>query len=165
MSKKRRPYIRAILLSILLIAIMTISLIHAQQTEGKKAGLLVTFLIYSGRPNPSLVIENSDQINEIKKIIDKAEVNRKFKNKTVLLSILGYNGIVVENRSKVSGLPPSLAVYGENIELNFDQIQFRKDKEEALENYLLNRGLEKKIINRDLLKSISPKIGTWPTPE
>ncbi len=165
MSKKRRQYKRAILLSFLSIAIMSISLLHAQQTEDKNAGLKVTFLIYSGRSNPSLVIENLDQINKIRNIIDKTEVNKTFREKTVLLSILGYNGIVIENRSKIPGLPPFLAVYGENIELNYDQIQFRKDKEEALENYLLNRGIENKVIDRDLLKSVSPKIGTWPTPE
>jgi len=165
MVKNRRRYSLAVIVSILTTTIMSISLINAQQTEDEKAGLQVTFLIYSGRPNPSLVVVDSDQINKIKDIIEKAEVNKTFKKKTVLLSILGYNGILVENRSKIPGLPPILAIYGENIELNFDQTQFRKDKEEALENYLLNRGIEKKVINRDLLQSISPKIGTWPTPE
>ncbi len=88
---------------------------HRAGNSGNEEGLKATILIYSGRENPSFHLEEG-AANELVELLSAAKENRNFEGTSVHPSILGYNGVLVENFSQVAGLPSSFAVYKENIE-------------------------------------------------
>ncbi len=76
--------------------------------------LKVTILVYSGRPNPSYVIDKPEDIAAIDALFrggmaKGAAAGRQF------LPKLGYNGLLVENVSNIASLPPRFYVCKGNI--------------------------------------------------
>lgn len=115
--------------------------------EGAQKGLKVTILIYSGRPNPSFVLEEQAKVEALAGLYGQAQENKDFKGSTVLPSILGYNGILAENLSKYAGLPASFAVYRENIEARDETgTKFLSADNRDLETRLLDQAKEAEAI-------------------
>jgi len=154
----------AIALSAMVMLLGAWSIGHAQETNQVKGELKVTILVYSGRPNPTYSLEGEGDIGKVKEFIGKAK-KTEFGKDTVVPSILGYNGVVVENVSRVSGLPESLTVYRGNIEARDGRTTFLGDENRDFERFLLQQGIERKVIDTKLLGVLGVKIGTWPTPE
>jgi len=108
-------------------------------------GLQVTVLVYSGRPNPSFVLEDSASLEHVRSALSSATEMRDFRGGTVLPSILGYNGVVVANPSRLAGLPASIAIHREKIEVHDGKTRFLTDGG-ALEAWLIDRAREKKLL-------------------
>ena len=119
-------------------------------------GLQVTILIFSGRPNPTFVLTDKAVLTQLKTLFKTIPVNDKFRANTIAPSILGYNGILVEAKGKMSKLPNRFLVYKENIEIEgIQQKTFLMDSNHVVENLLLNYALEQQILDQkmsDLIK-------------
>lgn len=113
----------------------------------------VTILVFSGRPNPVFMIEDDLLLDEIKTILDRANPNTEFKDSTVIPARLGYNGMIFENPAKKAGLPATISVYENNIELKNEQVRFLKD-DGSMERLLLEQALEKKVIDQKIVDFI-----------
>jgi hypothetical protein len=92
----------------------------------------------------------------LKALIGTAKPNDKFKKPTVIPSILGYKGVIVDNPNKISGLPAFLAVYRGDIEVKDEFKKFLVDEGASVENLLLNEAMRKGVIDERILKSIKP---------
>jgi len=115
------------------------------------AGLKVTVLLFSGRPDPSYIIDDAASIDRVKKMLEVAK-EAKFEKPTVTPSILGYKGIVVENARNVPGIPSRIAVYNGTIETGLERKKFLADESKTLENYLLDKAIESKVIDEKIVK-------------
>ena len=138
--------------------------IQVGQAGGEKEGLIITILLYSGRPNPTYVLESKEAM-ELKDLLANARVNDKFEKTSVIPSILGYNGIVADNKGNISGFPLGFAVYGGNIETmdkekTGNQKQFLVDEDGKVEDFLLDQAMKKNVMG----ESISPRNPTAAAP-
>jgi len=106
---------------IAIIAIISIFIagviMEAQGTNKPVKGFKVTILIYSGRPNPTFMITDENLIKKIESSLKSMPKNSAFKGETVSPSILGYNGILVENLSDLAPNLESFLVFQSNVEL------------------------------------------------
>jgi hypothetical protein len=115
-------------------------------------GPKVTFLIYSGRPNPSITL-NAGQVQKVQQLIAAAQPAGGADGRSVLPSILGYNGIVIESRG-ASGLPASIEIYHNRIAVHERGAQRILSDNGALEELLLNAGTESKALGAAELRVI-----------
>jgi hypothetical protein len=128
---------------------------QAQNGDQGKKGLKVTVLLYSGRSNPSYVLEDKESIDKMKNLIGKSKAIEKFEKETVVPSILGYNGVVVENLdATVEQFPASLNIFKGNVEVKNDRKKFLKDEGNAIEDFLLTKAMERKVIDDNALRKI-----------
>ena len=150
---------RLLWVSILVITMLlvSLSLVFSEIKEkgmGEKKGLEVTILLFSGRPNPTYLLEDKNVLDQLKELLDKAKTNERFEKTTVITSILGYNGIVVDNPAKIHGLPARIAVHKGNIEVKNESKKFLIDENKAIENLLIEQALEKGVIDEKAVKFI-----------
>ncbi len=128
---------------------------YAQEGKDDKdqKGLKVTILLYSGRPNPTYMLEDKDVIEKLKTLVGRAPAHEKYEKDTVIPSILGYNGVVVENKGMtVKELPAFLNIYKGNIEAQDVRKKFLRDEGNEIEDLLINKALEKKVIDEKTLR-------------
>jgi len=122
----------------------------AAQT-GAATGPKVTVLIYSGRPNPTFTL-NASQEGRLQQLIAAARQDTGYEGKTVLPSILGYNGIVV-----IWSTGNGRAVYGNHIEVRErEATRFLADNGE-LEEFLLSAAMESRALDAEQLRFIRTK--------
>ena len=108
----------------------------------------VTFLIYSGRPNPTFTL-NASQAEELQQLIAAARQDSSFQGRSVLPSTLGYNGIVV-----IWSSGNALAVYGNQSEVKEQGAKrFLADNGE-LEKFLLSAATKNKALDEEQLRFI-----------
>jgi hypothetical protein len=124
------------------------------QEIGEGKGLKVTILLYSGRPDPTYTVDDRNVIEQLKILVSTAKPNVKFDRSTVIPSILGYKGIVVDNQAGVSGIPSFIAVYKGNMEIKDESRRFLSDEGRAMENLLLKTAIEKKVIDEKVLELV-----------
>jgi hypothetical protein len=114
----------------------------------------VTVLIYSGRPNPTFTL-TAEQTERLRQLLAAAQPDPEFRGESVLPSILGYNGLLVQGGT--GGLPAALAVYGGRVE-----VHDREDKEGkrflsdggALETFLLDAAARSQALDAEQLRFI-----------
>jgi hypothetical protein len=143
---------------IALFAIMLIGGLVAvanSQTQGaaEMKGLKVTVFLFSGRPDPSYVIDDAASLDQIKKIFETSKETR-FEKSTVIPSILGYKGIAAENTGNIPGIPQNFAVYKGTIEVGTKEKKFLTDEGNALEKLLFDKAVERGVIEENILKRI-----------
>lgn len=121
-------------------------------------GLQVTILIFSGRPNPTFILTDKAILTQLKTLFKTIPVNDKFRATTIVPSILGYNGILVEAQGKISKLPNRFLVYKENIEIEgIQQKKILLDNDHVVEDLLLNYALEQEILDKKMSDLITSK--------
>jgi hypothetical protein len=120
--------------------------------EPAGSGPKVTFLIYSGRPNPSLTL-NAGQVQRLQQLLAAAQPANDAEGRSVLPSILGYNGIVIESRG-ASGLPASIEIYRNRIAVHEQGAQRVLSDNGALEELLLSAGTESKALSAAELRVV-----------
>jgi hypothetical protein len=120
--------------------------------EPASNGPKVTFLIYSGRPNPTITL-NAGQVQRLQQLLAAAQPAGGADRRSVLPSILGYNGIVIESRG-TSGLPTSIEIYRNRIALHERGAQRVLSDNGALEELLLSAGTESKALGAAELRVI-----------
>jgi stage V sporulation protein SpoVS len=69
---------------------------EAQKEVDTKNGLEITFLVFSGRENPTFVISDEGTLKQLEELVNNLKVDDLFSKETVIPSILGYNGIMVK---------------------------------------------------------------------
>lgn len=121
-----------------------------------KAGLKVTILLYSGRPNPDFVLSDDNSLNKIKGLLKNSKEVKSFDPKTLPKPHLGYNGVTIDNPNNfVLQFPASLHIYKGNVEAHDKgKKTLKKDEGKGMENFLLGKALEKKIIDQKMLNAI-----------
>ena len=117
----------------------------ARAAEGD--GVQVTVLLYSGRPNPTFTL-TAEQADRVRQLVDAAQPDPGFRGGSVLPSILGYNGLLVE------GLPAPLAVYGGRIEVQDREGKRVVSDGGALESFLLEAASQNKALDAEQLRFI-----------
>jgi hypothetical protein len=132
---------------------------QAQETA-KTRGLTVTVLVYSGRQNPSYVLDDSDALKQLKALLDKAKTNERFEGTTVIPSQLGYSGIIVSNESRVPALPFQIEIYKKDVAVKNEGKKFLIDEGQAIETLLLDEAIKKGVIDKKILEFI--KSGKLP---
>lgn len=130
---------------------------HSEEMSLEKTSLKVTILIYSGRPNPTYLLEDKSAMNRLKVLVNEAKPNERFEKATVIPSILGYNGITIDNPAKIPGFPAHIAVYRGNIEAQDENKRFLIDEGGAIESLLIDQALEKGVIDEGVLKFIKSR--------
>jgi hypothetical protein len=143
----------------LILAFVTVTgnSVIAQQVDAemKKKGLQVTVLLYSGRENPAFLLDDKTSFERIQDMIVRSKPRKAVKKETAIPSILGYNGVIVENlNAKVAQFPESIIVYKGILEVRNKQKKFLYDEEHKIENYLLNKAVERKVIDENTLRKI-----------
>lgn len=145
---------RSFFISVFISFFFLASLAVAVVAQEKEAGLKVTIFIFSGRPNPTYMIEKQDQVDKLRTLFEASKTDEKFEKSTVIPSILGYNGVIIENQTNVPGLPPYLAVYKGTIEAKNEKKRFLIDEGGKLEDFLVNEALKRGLIDERALKFI-----------
>lgn len=126
---------------------------QVQETE-KTKGLRVTVLIYSGRQNPSYLLDDSNVVKQLNALLGKAKSNERFDGATVIPSMLGYSGIIVSNESRVPGLPAQIEVYKKDVGVRNEGKKFLIDEGQAIETLLLDEAIKKGAIDKGILEFI-----------
>lgn len=143
-----------IVLTLVIVAGNTGSAKEERSEKGKK-GLQVTVLLYSGRSNPAFILDDKASIDTIKDLVGRSKAQEAFKKETVLPSILGYNGVAVENLDgTVAQFPASLLIYKGIMEVMNKRKSFLNDEGNKIESFLLNKAVEKKVIDENALRKI-----------
>jgi hypothetical protein len=151
-SIQRFPFVAA-LITIMKIGFL-ISLANAQaQGKAETKGLRVTILLFSGRPDPTYFIEDTPSLDRVRKTLGMSK-ETKFEKSTVIPSILGYKGIAVENAGNVSGIPEHFAVHKGTIEVGTKEKKFLTDEGNALEQFLLDKAIERGIVEEKILRKM-----------
>lgn len=119
------------------------------ETENETGGgnPKVTVLIYSGRPNPTFTL-TAEQAGRVRQLVDAAQPDPAFRGESVLPSILGYNGLLVE------GLAAPIAVYGGRVEIQDKEGKRFASDGGALENFLLQAATQSKALDAEQLRFI-----------
>ena len=118
-------------------------------------GVEIQALIYSGRPNPSVLL-NPVQMEELRTLALGLPENPDWKGGAVTPSILGYAGLIVVNGTKAGGLPDYAAVYEGDVELNFaDRTMYLSDPGGVLEHWLVDRLREGKALDPEELRVVT----------
>jgi hypothetical protein len=152
MFKITRQMHTALIAIILIGALIAVANSQTQGDAGMK-GLKVTVLLFSGRPDPSYVIDDAASLDQVKKIFETSK-ETKFEKSTVIPSILGYKGISVKNMGNIPGIPESFAVYKGTIEVGAKEKKFFTDEGNALEKLLFDKAIERGVIEEKILKRI-----------
>jgi hypothetical protein len=126
----------------------------AGSTAEAEAGLKVTVLLFSGRPDPIYTIDDKNAVDKVRSLVSSAKPNEKFERSTVIPSVLGYKGIMIENRAKIPGIPSFIAVYKGTMEVKDEKTTFLIDEGRVLETMLLDMALQKKAITEKMHKSM-----------
>lgn len=145
-------YIKVFLVAIMIVSITLFSHQKVFSEIKEQKGLSVTVLLFSGRPDPVYMIEDKDTIERIRDLISHSKEHYRFERPTVIPSILGYKGIVLENMAEIIGIPPFIAVYKGNIETRNEMKKFLIDEGNKLENLLLNEAIKKGVIEDQIIK-------------
>jgi hypothetical protein len=151
--KKRTPFALIVCIAAFFATTMLAEGVMSKNTAGAaETGIRVRVLLFSGRPDPTFVLEDRQVIEKLKNSLTKAKKAVDFKQATVIPSILGYKGILIENPEMAAGLPRQLAVYKGTIEVTDGQKRFLVDEQGALEKMLMDASIRKGVIDEVILK-------------
>lgn len=148
----RTVFFLTALLAVALVACGTA--VSAQDRSDDEVTL--TVLLYSGRPNPSVGLDD-DAVARLAEMLGEVPEDEQSRRRgSVLPSILGYNGVLVNNPGGRPGLPRRLAVYGGAAELIGDRgsKRFVRDTGGAIESFLLEVAEERDALDPDQTEAI-----------
>lgn len=134
---------------------ITSGMLPAQEKTEQGQGLRVTVLLYSGRPNPTFVLEDKTSVDKVNELMSAAKPAAK-EAEVSQHPILGYNGILIENiHGTVAHFPPSVHIQKGNMKLHDGSKKFLKiDERSELEDFLLKKAIDKKVITEQTLLQI-----------
>lgn len=109
----------------------------------------VTVLIYSGQPNPTFTL-TAEQAERVRQLVAAGQPDPELRGGSVLPSILGYNGLLVEG----GAAGQDLAVYGGRIEVHDREGKRVVSDGGALESFLLEAAGQNKALDAEQLRFI-----------
>lgn len=116
----------------------------------------VTLLLFSGRPNPTFDLEPGVAAERLKPGLDATKAVEAAAGETVVPGTLGYNGIVVENLANVAGLPRTMIVFRDRVEVRDGKASIRAGARD-LEDTLVKLALERKAIDEKTVEWMERK--------
>ena len=112
------------------------------------SGLTVQVLLYSGRPDPLFAITDNARMVQIRQLLGQAQPDPGAGDRrTVLPSILGYKGILIDNPGGLGGLPRTIAVYHGRVEIRDGTTRFLTGGS-ALEGFLIDEAIQSKALDQ-----------------
>jgi len=123
-----------------------------QAGAAEEQGITVRVLLFSGREDPSYVIDDPQMIGQMKARLGEAKKAADFGEETVIPAILGYKGILVDNPGMAGDLPRQFAVYKRMIEVMGRDSQFLVDEGGALEKILMDESIRQGVIDEAIFK-------------
>jgi hypothetical protein len=118
-------------------------------------GIKVTVLLYSGRPDPTYILDSSALINLTRSnIADAQPVSDAAAQEDVIPSILGYKGILVESPAGRADFPARIAIHAGKMEVIDGTRRVLVDKNETLEKTLLDEAIKRGVIDDEMVKRI-----------
>ena len=135
---------------------------HAQEEESGDP--VATILIHSGRPNPTFTLEPITA-EGLHSLVSSAVQLDSYAKDTVVPSILGYNGFLVENLSGRGDLPRRLIVYQGDIEIRNGETRFSRDSARTVERFLLEQAMAADVLDDRGLAMVKDAIGIRDEPK
>lgn len=129
----------------------------AQPAKPAPGTARLTVLLYSGRPDPSVVLDAA-AVAHLSELVQAAPAAEGFDGETVLPSILGYKGVLVETAGD-GALPRYVAVYGGTVELRGDGARFVRDEGGAVESFLLETATQAGVLDEGARRMIAASRG------
>lgn len=83
------------------------------QAEQPQQGLRVTYLLYSGRPNPSVLVTDPAQVRAIEEQLARAQASGQRAAAAESPAVLGYTGIQIERLGDASRGSAPLVLRGD----------------------------------------------------
>ncbi len=127
----------------LLVLPLTLTLLlsaEAPAQSGGEQGVKLTVLIHSGLPDPTMTLDEG-AVARLEEMLAAAPANADFDGETVIPSILGYKGLMIENPSGQGNLPPLLMVYKGDLETQNGKTSFLTDASGTLEGFLVETAM------------------------
>jgi hypothetical protein len=121
--------------------------------QAAEEGIKVEILIYSGRPNPTYVLKQKNQLDQAVTFMKKGKKLRSMQ-KSIIIPTLGYRGIIIENKGKVAGLPERFAIYQGNVEVMGKEKANFTDGGRAFEKFLLKEAERQKAIDQNMSRQL-----------
>lgn len=118
----------------------------------QEKGIAVRVLLFSGRPDPTYMLEDAQMVAQLKANIAEAKKLDAFDRESVIPATIGYKGILVSNPEMKAGLPARFAVFNGTIELMDGRKRFLEDKGGMIEKMLLDEAVRKGVIEDVVLK-------------
>jgi len=129
---------------------MAFAMDAAAEPPAGTSGLTIQVLIYSGRPDPLFVIRDPARIAKLKQLLDQAAPEAAVDPaKSILPSILGYKGFLVENPGLLGGLPRQIAVYKQRVQDGGRRVLTDGG---ALESFLVDEAVRSKALDARALE-------------
>lgn len=122
----------------------------AAQTKAPQPSISATISVFSGRPDPTFDIFSPAELDKLRALVKDAAPYTKAVQGSIIRSMLGYRGIVVENRDAVGALPARFAIYNGLIEIRGEKPVHLIDKQRTLEKTLVDWALGAKVIDSKL---------------
>lgn len=150
-----RGMLRSVLLSAILVsALACVSASGPAEAQEPAAGLKVTVMIYSGQPNPTFTLTDPALIARLGAAYREAPPLEGFERATVIPSILGYQGIRIENPRGEGGLPRLVLAYRGNVEARNGGVRFLSDPGRALETAVIDQAVERDLLSEQAVRVI-----------
>ncbi|RKH72585.1 hypothetical protein D7W81_05725 [Corallococcus aberystwythensis] len=124
------------------------------QAEQPQQGLRVTYLLYSGRPNPSVLVTDPAQVRAIEEQLARSLADGQRTTVTESPAVLGYTGIQIERLGDAGRGSAPLVLRGTMLREKADPAQaalasssatVSRDAE-VLEELLLDLGRDQRVI-------------------
>ncbi|AFE04089.1 hypothetical protein COCOR_01477 [Corallococcus coralloides DSM 2259] len=124
------------------------------QAEQPQQGLRVTYLLYSGRPNPSVLVTDPAQVRAIEEQLARSLADGQRTAVTESPAVLGYTGIQIERLGDAGRGSPPMVLRGAVLreKANPDQATLAPAQAtvsrdaEVLEDLLLGLGRDQQVI-------------------
>lgn len=115
------------------------------QAEQSQPALRVTYLLYSGRPNPVVLVTDPEQIRSIEKQLSQALASGERVTKAESHAVLGYTGIQIERLGATARNSAPLVLRGDLLRTSSSQATVSRDVA-GIEDLLLQWGRELKVL-------------------
>jgi len=153
MAELKKTLIFVVTCGLLLTAVLVPGVLCSDDIAlAQEKGITVRVLLFSGRPDPTYELGDSQVIERLKAVVAGAKRLDSYDKESVIPANIGYKGILVSNPEKRAGLPVRFAVYKGTIELMDGQKRFLEDKGGAVEKMLMDEAIRKGVIDEVILK-------------
>jgi hypothetical protein len=148
----------------LLVGLACVSANPSAQAQESGSGLKVTVMIYSGRPNPTFTVTDAAVIARLSDAYRGASPLEGFDEETVVPSILGYQGVRIENPRGEGSLPRLILAYRGNLEIRNGGVRFLSDPGLEIENTVIEQAVELDLMDDLAVRMIRQGSGNAQEP-
>lgn len=166
-TSSRRPF--AGFVGLALASLLFATALTASAQEVGEQQLLVTYLIYSGQPNPTVLVTDPEQVADLqRRIADTQATGARIEGEGPE-PVLGYNGVMIEDLATTYDENSTfyvvkndiLRVDGGNPEDPYARSTTVSGDAAAIENLLISLGVQAGVINEAAMAEIRETEPNW----